>query len=69
MTDDSLLPFDMPAVRRKKVTADLGGLISSGGGLVVLRYAERRLGLAETLAGCMYVVRRRTTTPMGTVTY
>ena len=54
MTEDALLPFDLPAVRRKKVTADFeGGLISSNGGLVLLRGAERRLGLAETLAGCI----------------
>ncbi len=54
MTDDSLLPFDLPAVRRKKVTAAFdGGLISSDGGLVLLREAERRLGLAEHLAACL----------------
>ena len=54
MTEDSLLPFDLPAVQRKKVTADFeGGLISSDGGLVLLREAERRLDLAETLAGCI----------------
>ena len=54
MTEDSLLPFDLPAVRHKKVTADFdGGLISSDGGLVLLREAERRLGLAEALAGCI----------------
>ena len=54
MTEDSLLPFDLPAVRRKKVTADFdGGLISSDGGVVLLREAERRLRLAETLAGSM----------------
>ena len=47
MTEDTLLPFDLPAVRRKKVTADFEG------GLVLLRGAERRLGLAETLAGCI----------------
>ena len=36
------------------MTADFaGGSISSDGGLVLLRAAERRLGLAETLAGCM----------------
>ena len=52
MTDDSLLPFDVPAVQRKKVSAAFdGGLISSDGGLVLLREAERSLGLAETLAG------------------
>ncbi len=54
MTDDSLLPFDLPAVCRKKVTAAFdGGLISSDGGLVLLREEERRLGLAELLAGCL----------------
>ena len=52
MNEDTLLPFDLPAVQRKKVTADFaGGSISSDGGLVLLRAAERRLGLAEALAG------------------
>ena len=54
MTDDSLLPFDLPSIQRKKVSAAFdGGLISSDGGLVLLREAERRLSLAETLAGCI----------------
>ena len=54
MTEDILLPFDLSAASRKKVTADFdGGLISSDGGLVLLRGAERRLGLAERLAGCI----------------
>ena len=54
MTYDSPLAFDLPAVRRKKVTADFeGGLISSDDGLVLLREAERRLRLADTLAGCV----------------
>lgn len=54
MTDNTLLPFDLPAVRRKKVTAAFdGGLISSNGGLLLLREAERRLGLADLLAGCV----------------
>ena len=54
MTDDSLLPFDLPSIQRKKVSAAFdGGLISSDGGLVLLREAERSLGLAETLAGCI----------------
>ena len=47
MTDDTLFPFDLPAVRRKKVRAAFDG------GLVLLREADRRLGLAETLAGCI----------------
>ena len=42
MTEDTPLPFDLPAVSRKKVTADFaGGSISSDGGLVLLRGAER----------------------------
>ena len=54
MTEDTLLPFDLLAISRKKVTADFGGgRVSSDGGLVLLRAAERRLGLAETLAGCI----------------
>ena len=54
MTDDSVLPFDLPSVQRKKVSAAFdGGLISSDGSLVLLRETERHLGLAETLAGCI----------------
>ena len=54
MTDGTLLPFDFPAVCRKNVTAALdGGLISSDGGLVLLREEERRLGLANLLAACL----------------
>ena len=54
MTKDTLLPFALPAVKRKKVTADFeSGLISSDGSLVLLREVERRLGLAERLAGCI----------------
>ncbi len=40
MTDDRLLPFDLPAVWRKKVLAVFDG------GLVLLREAERRLGIS-----------------------
>ena len=44
MSDDSLLPFDLPSLQRKKVSAAFeGGLISSDGGLVLLREVERRL--------------------------
>ena len=52
MIDDTLHPFDLPAVSRKKVTAAFdGGLISSDGGLMILREADRRLGLAVFFAG------------------
>src|SRR2546421_6387177 len=51
MTDDSLLPFCFPAVRRKKITAAFdGGRISSDGGGMLLAQADRRLGIAERLA-------------------
>jgi Transposase DDE domain group 1 len=52
MIDDNLLPFSFPAVQRKKVTAAFdGGRISSDGGVMLLAQADRRLGLAERLAG------------------
>ena len=52
MTDDSLLPFDLPSVQLKKVRAVFDvGPISSDAGLVRLPEAERRLSRAETLAG------------------
>src|SRR5436853_260355 len=51
MTDDSLLPFCFPAVRRKKITAAFdGGRISSDGGVMLLAQADRRLGIADRLA-------------------
>ena len=53
-TEDLLLPFDLPAARRRKLIAEFAdGSISADGGLVLLRAAERRFGLAETLAGCI----------------
>lgn len=53
MDHDSLLPFALPAVRRKKLSLAFdGGLLSSDGGVLLLREAERKLGLAERLAGC-----------------
>ena len=54
MIEDSLLPFDLPAIQRKKVTADFAvGSISSDSGLVPLRAGGGRLGLAEALADCI----------------
>jgi hypothetical protein len=51
MTDDNLLPFSFPAVRRKKVTAGFdGGRISSDGGVMLLAQADRQLGVADRLA-------------------
>jgi hypothetical protein len=54
MEQDTLLPFDLPAVCRKKVSVAFdGGLLSSDGGVLLLRGVERRLGIAERLSGCM----------------
>jgi Transposase DDE domain group 1 len=54
MTDDTPLPFDLPSVRRKKLTVDFaGGNQSSNGGLLLLREAERRLGVCHRLAAAM----------------
>jgi hypothetical protein len=54
MTDASLLPFDLSAVRRKKLTVDFGGgNQSSDGGLLLLRHAERNLGICRRIADTM----------------
>src|SRR5271169_1297077 len=51
MNEDIPLPFDLPAVARKKVSAAFdGGRITSDGGVMLLAQAERRLGIAERLA-------------------
>src|SRR5260370_13841454 len=51
MTDDNLLPFCFPAVRRKAIAAAFdGGRISSDGGVMLLAQAERRLDIADQLA-------------------
>ena len=54
MTDDTPLPFDLPAVRRKKLTVDFeGGNQSSNGGALLLRESERDVGVCRRLAGAM----------------
>ncbi len=54
MTDAIPLPFDLPSVHRKKLTVDFaGGNQSSDAGLLLLRQAERRLGVCERLAAAM----------------
>src|SRR5258707_14113390 len=51
MEEDTLLPFELPAVARKKVSVSFdGGLMSSDAGVLLLREVERRLGLAARLA-------------------
>jgi Transposase DDE domain group 1 len=54
MTEDTPLPFDLPAVHRKKVTVDFnGGNQSSNAGLLLLREAERERGVCQRLAAAM----------------
>jgi hypothetical protein len=54
MTDDTLLPFHLPAVCRKKLRVDFdGGTQSSDAGLLLLREAERKLGVCRRLAEAM----------------
>src|SRR5919198_4847453 len=54
MTDATPLPFDLPSVQRKKLTVDFaGGNQSSDGGLLLLRQAERKLGVCRRLAEAM----------------
>src|SRR6266404_4897425 len=54
MEEDTLLPFELPAVARKKVSVGFdGGLMSSDAGVLLLREAERRLGIAARLAACI----------------
>src|ERR1700723_2502580 len=51
MEDDTLLPFSLPAVQRKKVTAAFdGGRLTSDGGVLLLAGADRQLGLCVSLA-------------------
>jgi hypothetical protein len=49
--DDSLLPFALPSVGTKKITAAFdAGQISSDGGVLLLAGADKRLGLIDMLA-------------------
>ena len=51
MHDAMLLPFALPAVCRKKITAAFdGGPLSSDGGVFLLAAADKRVGLLDTLA-------------------
>ena len=54
MLETSHLPFALPAVSRKKVTAAFdGGRISSDGGVLLLARAATRLGIAKKLAAAL----------------
>jgi hypothetical protein len=48
--DDTPLPFTLPNLRKKKVTAAFdGGQISSDGGVFLLAAADKGLGLIDAL--------------------
>ena len=54
MREDTLLPFDLPSVARKKLSVGFdGGELSSDAGVLVLRGVEKKLGLAARLAACI----------------
>lgn len=54
MNEDIVLPFDLPSVCRKKVSVGFdGGRLSSDAGVLLLRGAEKKLGLAGRLASCL----------------
>lgn len=54
MTDLTPLPFDLPAVARKKLTVDFdGGNQSSDAGVLLLRAAEQRVGVVARLAAAL----------------
>lgn len=62
MPHDSPFAVPYPAVSRKKVTAAFdGGRLSSDSGVMLLGIAERRLGLAKTLAALIADLRDRRT--------
>ena len=52
MVDDTVLSLGFPAFERKKVTAAFhGGRLTLDGGVILLTLAEKRLGIADWLAG------------------
>jgi hypothetical protein len=54
MTEATPLPFDLPAVARKKLTVDFdGGNQSSDGGVLALRAAEQRIGIIARLTAAL----------------
>jgi len=51
MVENTPLPFALPSVRRKKVTAAFdGGRITSDGGVLLLSAIETKIGIADRLA-------------------
>lgn len=60
MTECTQESFDFPACQRRRVEARFeGGEITSDGGVLLLRQADRRLGLSEAMAKVLEDARRR----------
>ncbi|MCH8184452.1 MAG: transposase [Proteobacteria bacterium] len=60
MTDCTALSFDFPACRKRRVAADVsGGEIASNGGVLLLRRADRLIGLTACVARRLTDARRR----------
>ena len=54
MNENTLLPFDLPSVARKKLTVGFdGGQLSSDTGVLLLRGAEKRIGICARLAASL----------------
>ena len=56
---DSQLRFEIPFARKAIAVGFDGGLISSDGGLLLLRRIDERLGLTKRLAKCVKDVREQ----------
>jgi hypothetical protein len=70
MPDDTLLPFALPAIKRKKVIAAFdGGRLSSDGGVALQALAENGVGIIERLARLFRDERdsERVTHPLGSI--
>ncbi|MCH8239464.1 MAG: transposase, partial [Proteobacteria bacterium] len=60
MTDCTPLSFDFPACRKRRVEVDFsGGDITSSGGVLLLRQADRLTGLTASLARRLTDARQR----------
>src|SRR6266853_1610950 len=58
MSEDTLLPFDLPSVARKKLSVGFdGGQLSSDAGVLLLRGVEKKLGLAARLRAAILCAR------------
>ncbi len=60
MTECTQTVFSFPSCKSRKVTLDFaGGDITSFGGTMLLRQADRQLGLIKAAAGCIPDPRRQ----------